>query len=335
MDNSDEDTFIEIAEEVFEDDEDICNKLLFQLQNINVNTQKQLIDTQRHVRVIRKLSSIPSYQASLLNTEYNLIYEDTGPLPVMVRHNIADIAITGQSQYSDNEKYSAIQEVDKIMAENPWALNKWNIKKLREVNLCLSEIVHALLIIAHTHSVTGIEAAMEITNKNYGKESKLKLSRHADENNYDNIASVGENHYFDILNGISCEQYWDTSGFPVLHYLYEDASYVIDRRFSAVEEIMKENTDISNYLYAVWSYSQQILGVGLDNYDKQIAEEVLDEDQKQSIHNMLKLSVGTHKRALPLTSSSLHFLAMVIVQEARMMVEVTCALQAVMQFIYS
>ena len=128
MDNSDEDTFIEIAEEVFEDDEDNCNKLLFQLQNINVNTQKQLIDTQRHVRVIRKLSSIPSYQSSLLNTEYNLIYEDTGPLPVIVRHNIADIASTGQSQYSDNDKYSAIQEVDKIMAENPWALNKWNIK---------------------------------------------------------------------------------------------------------------------------------------------------------------------------------------------------------------
>ena len=42
----------------------------------------------------------------------------------------------------------------------------------------------------------------------------------------------------------------------MLNYLYEDASYVIDRRFSAVEEIMKENTDISNYLYAVWSYSQ-------------------------------------------------------------------------------
>ena len=45
---------------------------------------------------------------------------------------------------------------------------------------------------------------MENTNKKYGKESKLKLSRHADENNNDNIASVGENHNFDILNGISC-----------------------------------------------------------------------------------------------------------------------------------
>merc|ERR1719312_2387261 len=176
---------------------------------------------------------------------------------------------------------------------------------------------------------------MEITNIKYGKESNLRRSRRADENNNDNIASVGENYYFDILNGISCEQYWDTSGFPVLNYLYEDASYVIDRRFSAVEEIMKENTCISNYLYAVWCYSQQILGVGLDNYDKEIVEEVLDEDQKESIHNMLHQSVGTHKRASPLTSSSLHFLAMVIVQEARMMVEVTCVLQAVMQFIYS
>ena len=45
---------------------------------------------------------------------------------------------------------------------------------------------------------------MENTNKKYGKESKLKLSRHADENNNDDIASVGETHYFDILNGISC-----------------------------------------------------------------------------------------------------------------------------------
>ena len=45
---------------------------------------------------------------------------------------------------------------------------------------------------------------MEITNKNYGKESKLKLSRHADENNNDDIASVRETHHFDILNGISC-----------------------------------------------------------------------------------------------------------------------------------
>ena len=78
-----------------------------------------------------------------------------------------------------------------------------------------------MLIIAHTHSITGdnksllhyvssykpstgIEAAMENTNKKYGKESKLKLSRHADENNNDDIASVGETHYFDILNGISC-----------------------------------------------------------------------------------------------------------------------------------
>ena len=84
-----------------------------------------------------------------------------------------------------------------------------------------------MLIIAHTHSVagdikslllyvssykssTGLEAAMEITNLKYVKESNLRRSRRADENHNDNdnneyiVASVGENYYFDILNGISC-----------------------------------------------------------------------------------------------------------------------------------
>jgi hypothetical protein len=99
-----------------------------------------LLDSYKQTTVINQLSSIPPYQATILLTQYHLMMGETGPLTLHLRHLLATQALS-QSALSekfkafDNEtknlknfgKFIALQRVNKIMADKPWAINKCHI----------------------------------------------------------------------------------------------------------------------------------------------------------------------------------------------------------------
>ena len=133
------------AEEVYEDDtlDELSSCLRKQSEQLPYSYPciPSLLDSYKQTTVINQLSSIPPYQATLLLTEYHLMMGETGPLPVHLRHHLATQALS-QSRLSekfkafDNEtknlknfgKFIALQRVNKIMAEKPWAINKCHIE---------------------------------------------------------------------------------------------------------------------------------------------------------------------------------------------------------------
>ena len=84
---------------------------------------------------------MPPYQATLLLTEYHLMMGETGPLPVHLRHHLAKQALP-RSELSEEfkafdnetkdmkniEKFISLQRVNTIMADKPWAINKYHIE---------------------------------------------------------------------------------------------------------------------------------------------------------------------------------------------------------------
>ena len=133
---------IDAAEEAFEDDfnqelSSCLRKQSDQLPGYNSCLENLLAGYQK-TTVMAKLQSIPSYQATLLLTEYNLMVGDTGPLPMHLRHHLASQAFKESGKFKEFldetrnlknfEKCVALQRVDKIMAEKPWAVNKYHIK---------------------------------------------------------------------------------------------------------------------------------------------------------------------------------------------------------------
>jgi len=340
---------IDAAEEAFEDD--VNQALSFclrkqgdQLPDCNSGLQNLLASYQQ-TKVMAKLQSIPSYQATLLLTEYNLMLRDTGPLPMHLRHHLASQAFKESGkfkEFSDEtrkmknfEKCVALQRVDKIMAEKPWAVNKYHIEELRLVNLSLSEIVHALLIMAHTHSILGIEKTLHIAEKDVTRRRKPGQIRTCVDRTENLNNADGEEHWeesplvVDRLQGLSCERYWDECGFSVLNFLHEDASCVIDNRFSSAQNLINGNKNTSKFLQAVWRYSQVLLGFSLDDYENELIDKVLDKSQKEIIYNIC-IKQFNNKETFPLKKVSLE--TVVTVQEARLQAEIVYALHAVTQF---
>eukprot|EP00092_Neocalanus_flemingeri_P077096 GFUD01095693.1.p1 GENE.GFUD01095693.1~~GFUD01095693.1.p1 ORF type:complete len:201 (+),score=43.83 GFUD01095693.1:34-603(+) len=164
---------IETAEEVFEDEnnDELLTCLLKQTDLLPYSHPgiPSLLKTYHHSPVISRMCSIPSYQAAVLLTEYHLMQGDTGPLAPHLKHHLAsqaDSEFKSQpeeckpgDQETKNlknfEKMIALQRVNRIMADKPWAVNKYHIEQLRLANLSLSEIVHAVLIMAHFHALSG------------------------------------------------------------------------------------------------------------------------------------------------------------------------------------
>merc|ERR1719154_734746 len=72
------------------------------------------------------------------------------------------------------EKYVALKRVNRIMAKRPWAVNKHHIEDLRLANLSLSEIVHALLTLAHNHAMIGISTRIQSLHDMKAKNLKNK-----------------------------------------------------------------------------------------------------------------------------------------------------------------
>lgn len=129
--------------------------------------------------VSRVMSSHPSYLEHFLKTQ-NFILRGDGPLPYDYRHLIAIMAAgRHQCSYLINlqkseflhqggdpswlqglrsipGKLQDLYEINKILAHRPWLLNKTHIEKLTKGadNWSLAEVVHAIVLLAHFHSLS-------------------------------------------------------------------------------------------------------------------------------------------------------------------------------------
>ena len=145
MSNTARHSVIETAEEVYEDDslDELSSCLRKQSDQLPYiyTCIPSLLDSYKQTTVINRLGSMPPYQATLLLTEYQLMMGETGPLPMYLRHHLATQAVS-QSRSSEKfkafdnetkdmkniEKFISLQRVNTIMADKPWAINKYHIE---------------------------------------------------------------------------------------------------------------------------------------------------------------------------------------------------------------
>ncbi|XP_011637189.1 sestrin-3 [Pogonomyrmex barbatus] len=153
------------------------------LNNLDEKTHMLLMDAflqnNRLDHVSRVMSSHPSYLEHFLRTQHFILRGD-GPLPYDYRHLIAIMAAgRHQCSYLINlqkgefllqggdpswlqglrsipGKLQDLYEINKILAHRPWLLNKSHIEKLTkgDDNWSLAEVVHAIVLLAHFHSLS-------------------------------------------------------------------------------------------------------------------------------------------------------------------------------------
>ncbi|KAL3883232.1 hypothetical protein ACJMK2_029519 [Sinanodonta woodiana] len=128
----------------------------------------------------------PQYLESFLRTQQYLLRGE-GPLPPDYRHFIAIMA-AGRHQCSylinlhvqeyilqggdpswlrglENapKKLQDLYEINKILAHRPWLIKKSHIEKLTKGNWSMSEVVQALILMAHFHSLSSFVYGCGIT----------------------------------------------------------------------------------------------------------------------------------------------------------------------------
>jgi len=167
---------VQKAEEVFEDvnPSDV------------ISNQNETLSFCKSSAVTNQIQICPSYQEVLLLTELHLMVSDTGPLSTGLRTDIAEMAVSKVpipiaekhqvcGNKGENEKnvrkLVALQKVNRIMNNKPWAINRFHIEELRSVPLSISEIVQAILIMAHFHTLASINI---LSSKIKDNETKAK-----------------------------------------------------------------------------------------------------------------------------------------------------------------
>ncbi|CAD6226449.1 GSCOCG00005829001-RA-CDS [Cotesia congregata] len=160
------------------------------------------LQTTRVDHISRVMSSHPSYLDNFLKTQQFILRGD-GPLPFVYRHLIAIMAAgRHQCSYLINlqkaefllqggdptwlqglrfipQKLQNLYEINKILAHRPWLLTKAHIEKMTkgEDSWSLSELVHAIVLLAHFHSLSsfvfscGINEELDLVGNYQGKEN--------------------------------------------------------------------------------------------------------------------------------------------------------------------
>lgn len=121
----------------------------------------------------------PKYFEHYVKTHRYLMYDD-GPLPFTTRHYLAIMAASrnkcnylvnihekeflaegGDTKWLNGlefipQKLRAIYDINKILAHRPWLLTKEHIERLTKGtnSWSLAEVVHAIVILAHFHSLS-------------------------------------------------------------------------------------------------------------------------------------------------------------------------------------
>ncbi|XP_068143848.1 sestrin homolog [Drosophila tropicalis] len=142
----------------------------------------------------------PRYKDHFLHTQ-NFIMKGDGPLPYHYRYYLAIIAAArhqcpylvkryekefinqgGSSDWLNGLEYippklRAIYDINKILAHRPWLLRKEHIERLTKGknSWSLSEVVHAMVLLSHFHSLSSFVFSCGLTQKLDGLSSpKLK-----------------------------------------------------------------------------------------------------------------------------------------------------------------
>ncbi|EDW58721.2 sestrin homolog [Drosophila virilis] len=142
----------------------------------------------------------PLYRDHFLRTQ-NFIMKGDGPLPYAYRYYLAIIAAArhqcpylvkryekefinqgGNSEWLNGLDYipaklRAIYDINKILAHRPWLLRKEHIERLTKgrSSWSLSEVVHAMVLLSHFHSLSSFVFSCGLTQKLDGLSSpKLK-----------------------------------------------------------------------------------------------------------------------------------------------------------------
>ncbi|XP_043495614.1 uncharacterized protein LOC122519895 [Polistes fuscatus] len=184
------------------------------LNNLDEKTRILLMDAflqnNRLDHVSRVMSSHPLYLDHFLRTQ-NFILRGDGPLPYDYRHLIAIMAAgRHQCSYLINlqkgefllqggkpswlqglksipRKLQDLYEINKILAHRPWLLSKEHIEKLTKGadNWSLAEVVHAIVLLAHFHSLSSFVFSCGIN-----EELDNVMGHHYKENIQDNSNKV-------------------------------------------------------------------------------------------------------------------------------------------------
>ncbi|XP_018054337.1 PREDICTED: sestrin-3 isoform X1 [Atta colombica] len=184
------------------------------LNNLDEKTHVLLMDAflqnNRLDHVSRVMSSHPSYLEHFLRTQQFVLRGD-GPLPYDYRHLIAIMAAgRHQCSYLINlqkgefllqggdpswlqglrsipGKLQDLYEINKILAHRPWLLNKSHIEKLTkgDDNWSLAEVVHAIVLLAHFHSLSSFVFSCGIN-----EELDNVTGHHYKENIQDNSSKI-------------------------------------------------------------------------------------------------------------------------------------------------
>jgi len=236
------------------------------------------------------------------------------------------------------------------MNNKPWAINRFHIEELRSTGLSISEIVQALLIMAHFRSHTAIES---VSTKLKERESKPKphiqkrnslikgrieivgcTNQKSDFAHFiDNPTKFCEERYIldERLCGITCQRYWDDFGFSVLNCLDEQASLLLDNRFACLQDLRNSNDASAIRLHAFWKYSQKLLGFEFVDSEKTTPEFILDEDEKELVYKLSFASDDMDDYFINV-GDSVAILDVIMVQETILQAEIAYALHAVTQF---
>ncbi|CAO1313477.1 unnamed protein product [Diamesa tonsa] len=145
------------------------------------------MDNDVYDHVTKVIRYHPRYFEHYIRTHKYLMYDD-GPLPFVYRHYLAIMAASrnkcnylvnlhekefllqgGDSKWLGGlefipPKLRAIYDINKILAHRPWLLTKEHIERLtKSNNWSLAEVVHAIVLLAHFHSLSSFVFSCGLT----------------------------------------------------------------------------------------------------------------------------------------------------------------------------
>jgi sestrin len=156
--------------------------------NQDYGYRERLMNTFELDRVSKVIGYHPSYLEHFLNIQ-NFIMCGDGPLPFVYRHYLAIMAAArhkctylinlhttefleqgGESTWLKGLEYippklRSIYTINKILAHRPWLLKKEHIEELTTGtdNWSLSEVVHAIVLLSHFHSLSSFVFSCGLT----------------------------------------------------------------------------------------------------------------------------------------------------------------------------
>ncbi|XP_030628720.1 sestrin-1 isoform X2 [Chanos chanos] len=171
----------------------IPEKEILQVSKVDTRTQTIFEDAFAALGRLDNISLVmgfhPQYLESFLRTQHYLLQMD-GPLPLHYRHYIGIMAAARhQCSYLVNlhvndflqvggdpkwlngldgapQKLQALGELNKILAHRPWLLTKAHIESLlkaEEHSWSLAELIHAVVLLTHYHSLSSFTFGCGIT----------------------------------------------------------------------------------------------------------------------------------------------------------------------------